>query len=371
MKATIEQALNTSPFNIGRFYNSVWPLVQSHTGLSRHLIALAGQLNTVSSALFPKISQALLRKSFLIQAVTARGGSARMLVRWYDALTESQRYCSFEECIEIAGDLLDQLASGWLDVRENLQILSLIERNSILSYEWPIDYLERVAPDDHTTSIHHKGNIGWYADSTMLNMLKLRRALKDHVINPDAAFFSGPLKKKMLLLAYLTGRAQTGEFKTNREQRWEAHPRSPQFAVYSACAHIEHKLTCQICDFDGFPASVRQTLVSQGLLTDRQEVYTDPITLDPINYLDFKNHVGNATHGSNKYQLGHMVPLNSANADLAQFGHSAANVTWITEDGNRIQGKSSVAEIRNLLVTIAKRYEERGLIPEQAPPQSP
>ena len=371
MQAAIEQALSTSPFNMGRLYSAVWPLVGSHTSLSTHLFALETRLNSISPTLFSKISQAILRKSFLIQAVTTIGGSANMRVRWYDALTESQRYCSFDECVEIASDLLDQLASGWLDEPQNLQTLSLIEKNFILSYEWPIDYRERVASNDPTTTIHRKGNIGWHSDPTLLVMLKLRQALKNPAINPDALFFRGPLKNKMLLLGYQTGRAQTGDFKTNREQRWEAHPRSPQFAVYSSCAHIEHKITCQICDFDEFPAAVRQTLQDQRLLAPRQEIYADPITLTPLNYREFKNEVENPEHGSNNYQLGHMVPLNSADADLAHFGHSAANVSWITADGNRIQGKSSVTDIRNLLIAIAKRYEEKGLIPEQALPHQP
>lgn len=364
MQTAIEQALSAaSRFNMGRFYAAIWPLVEAHAPLSRHLFALETRLNTVSPTLFSKISQAILRKAFLIQAVTTIGGSARIRVRWYEELRDSQRYCSFDDCVEIASDLLDQIAGGWLDVPENLQTLVLIERNFILSYEWPIDYLNRVAPNDNNTAIHRRGNIGWRTDVALLDMLKLRQALKDPAINPDAAFFRGALKDKMLLLAYQTGRAQTGEFKTNREQRWEAHPRSPQFAVYSACAHIEYKLTRQICDFEDFPAVVRVRLVNDGLLAARQEVYADPITLEPIKYADFKNEVENAEHGSNNYQLGHILPLNSANPDLANFGHSAANATWITADGNRIQGKSSVADIRRLLVTIAKRYEERGLIP--------
>ncbi len=92
-------------------------------------------------------------------------------------------------------------------------------------------------------------------------------------------------------------------------------------------------------------------------------MYADPITLAPLDYVAFKNEVENPTQGLGNYQLGHMVPLNSENVDLIAFGHSAPNVSWITADGNRIQGKSSVADIRTLLVMIAKRYEEKGLIP--------
>ena len=367
MKTAIDEALSVSPFNMGRLYNAVWPLVESHTALSTHLPALRTRLNAVTPTLFAKVTQAILRKSFLIQAVTTTGGSANMKARWQEVLKESQRFCSFDDCVLIASDLLDELAGGWLDTPQNLQTLSLIEKQLILSYEMPIDYRDRVAFTDHETSIHQVGNLIWHSDPALLNMLKLRQALRDPQINPDAAFFRGPLKNKMVLLAYQTGRAQTGDFKTNREQRWEAHPRSPQFAVYSACAHIEHKLICQICDFDGFPAATRQRLQDSGLLDERKEVFADPITLEPMIYPTFKNEVENPEHGSGNYQLGHMVPLNSVNADLLAFGHSAPNVSWITADGNRIQGKSSVADIRRLLITIAKRYEGKGLIP---PPET-
>jgi hypothetical protein len=50
-----------------------------------------------------------------------------------------------------------------------------------------------------------------------------------------------------------------------------------------------------------------------------------------------------------------MNPLKAGQED--EFRHLPANISWITEDGNRIQGHLTLKETRELLFRISKNYE--------------
>jgi hypothetical protein len=53
--------------------------------------------------------------------------------------------------------------------------------------------------------------------------------------------------------------------------------------------------------------------------------------------------------------VGHLNPL-KAGAGVA-FRHHKKNTSWITADGNRIQGHLTLKETRKLLLRISANYE--------------
>lgn len=134
-----------------------------------------------------------------------------------------------------------------------------------------------------------------------------------------------------------------------------------QFALRRDCLRIEHRLLLQICSFDGFPDAVRERLAERGIHGIEEETYRDPITLDPLSYSDFRGALENPVWGRNAFQVGHLNPLKAGSEPGTASGHTAENIGWITEDGNRIQGHLSLEAVRSLLKRIAKNYRRLGL----------
>jgi len=155
--------------------------------------------------------------------------------------------------------------------------------------------------------------------------------------------------------SYLTDRALTGDFKTNREKRWESHPKSPQFAVRRDCLMVELTLLDQLVGFRGFPDALIEVLVAQGVLPKRPPLSRCPVTLDPMDFDLLAESVENPKHGKSAYQVGHLNPLKAG--DSPEFRHAATNISWISEDGNRIQGHLPLQATRDLIRRIAANYE--------------
>ena len=84
-----------------------------------------------------------------------------MTYRWFPLLEGNQRYCSFEECLAIASDLIHHLAKGWLENDDHLQALILSLENQSVPYAASLDYVELVDRDDFETRIHRQGNLEW------------------------------------------------------------------------------------------------------------------------------------------------------------------------------------------------------------------
>jgi hypothetical protein len=120
-------------------------------------------------------------------------------------------------------------------------------------------------------------------------------------------------------------------------------------------------LLLQICSFDGFPRGVRDELAARGLHGFEEEAYRDPITLEPLVYADFRAALENPVWGRNAFQVGHLNPLKAGSGPGTASGHTADNIGWITEDGNRIQGHLSLEAVRSLLRRIAENYRRRGI----------
>jgi hypothetical protein len=195
------------------------------------------------------VHRKLTRAAFLIEPVNDEVTSTKYEVRWSARLVAPDpRGATFDACLAIHESLSTKLTALLADesFQSELQ-LHLAWGHS--PHEFFSDYESKtVAP------IHTVGNVGLYRDDTHLRLLGIRRALLDPKLNPDGQLFD-EIFKKVRVKSYLTDRAQTGGYQTNREKRWEAHPQSPQFALRRDCYAAELELIDQSgyavdsCDF--------------------------------------------------------------------------------------------------------------------------
>lgn len=173
--------------------------------------------------------------------------------------------------------------------------------------------------------------------------------------NPAYGIFKAAYDK-LRVKTYLTDRVLTGVHKTNRELRWEVHPESVQSALKKDAMQIESVLAAQLCHLAGMPQPVRDYLQTAGLIQGNEAPQLCPVTRDPLQWDEFEAEMLNADHGRSLFQVGHLNPLKSNPDRNPEWGHSAANVSWISQDGNRIQGHLSLDEVRELLERIADNY---------------
>ena len=97
-----------------------------------------------------------------------------------------------------------------------------------------------------------ESGIYWlFDDPEIAQTLLLRELVSDPNVIGELTRAFDLAGKKTEVKTYLTDRAQTGDYQTNREKRWESHPDGVQFAFRRDCLKIEHKLLSQICHFDG------------------------------------------------------------------------------------------------------------------------
>ena len=330
----------------------VWTLVEQHP-LTSPYIGAAQQLLGLN---YPTVAEDLIRQCFLTEIVKAAGTkTTKFSTRWDDALHNDPRFCSPQECLQILASMLKQLTGGWLNSKQNAEALRLSISRRIISYELPIDYISR--PADNNTRIHRLGNIQWVATNTMLRTLKLRDYLLGPKTSPDAKFFSKVLADKIKVKAYLTDRAQTGDYKTNREKRWEVHPLSVHFATRQTCMEIEYALVTQLCSFKDFPPAHQATLQTKGILPANLKVLKCPVTLDPLSFPALRAELSQPVHGKSQFQVGHINPLKATQNTATSARHTADNIAWMTADGNRLQGSMTMAEVRALLARVAKNYQ--------------
>ena len=162
---------------------------------------------------------------------------------------------------------------------------------------------------------------------------------------------------KIKVKTYLTDRVLTGAHKTNREKRWETHPGSVHFALRRDCLDIERSLIEQVCKFDGFPKKLQSDLVGLQLIKRPTDVSRCPVTMEPLSYPEFERELREPDHGKASFQVGHLNPLKAVNDD-PQSGHTALNISWVSANGNRIQGSLSLDETRGLIRRIAGNYDK-------------
>lgn len=357
MQSAIESIVEAERFSMPALARKVGPLLEAHPEIAK----LIPQLRQRFGVHFDTILFAILRHVFLIELVKVPAiETTKFRVRWFPQLDADPRYCEFSECIDLARDLLSELSDGWSDSPENNELLYLFFNHSILPYEVPLDYHDR--PTTPGVRIHRRGNLVWTSTPTVLRTMKLRKYLLNSATSPDAVFFKKVIDDKIKVKTHLTDRVLTGEHKTNREKRWEVHPGSVHFANRRTCLAIEYTLIQQLCAFEGFPEKSRQMLQAEGILPDNLPVFRCPITLDPMSFVSFHEQLMNPTHGKSDFQVGHLNPLKLDDPTATASGHSPENISWVSADGNRIQGSLGLAEVRALLRRVASNYEARGWV---------
>ena len=97
-----------------------------------------------------------------------------------------------------------------------------------------------------------------------------------------------------------------------------------------------------------------------AFVIDLDRPWRCPITLQPLLFEDFRLEVLDPEHGGSQFQVGHLDPLKLDGGTWSD-GHRADNIGWISENGNRIQGRLSAEETREMLKSIWREYEVAGL----------
>jgi hypothetical protein len=297
----------------------------------------------------------LIRNAFLAELVikTKKGGATKMKPRW--EVSQELRNASYEECELIFTSLNNALKMSLQD-KSVIELLSLLIKHHAVAYELPIDYKERRID----VPIHRNDNIYFFFSELPYRVAKLRVGLSG-TLSSGLQKIIDEAYDKVRTKAYLTDRAQTGEFQTNREKRWEHDPAGPQFAYRRYCMEVEYELVREIFYLDGVPTeliNLRERFEKTELLIRPNTVpIRCPITLEPLHFDEFKKEMLNKKHGKSYFHVGHIDPL----ASIEKSGHKGENISWISEDGNRIQGKLTMSEVRDLLRRIAKNYQENGI----------
>lgn len=350
MKSKIETIIDADRFRMKALAQSTWPEIEN----SAHDIQIVTQLKRILGQRYETLKQAILRHVFLIELVKIPAiETTKFRTRWFPQLNGDPRFCSFDECLSIAHGLLADLVD-FISESENKELIKLCFENSLLPYEIPLDYIDRPI-GSRAQNIHNRGNLIWTSTPIMLRTLRLRKFLTGDQ-SPDRDFFKAVLDNKIRVKTYLTDRVLTGNHKTNREKRWEVNPNSVHYASRRTCMEIEYNLIKQLCDFEGFPNEARVMLQEQGLLPPEVTVFKCPITLDPMSFEAFRAELLNPRHGRSDFQVGHLNPLKLDDPTAAASGHSSQNISWISADGNRIQGSLGLTEVRNMLSRISSNY---------------
>lgn len=341
MKNIIENNTLVHTFKMNNLYQNLLSSPSMDTTTQSHLLNL--EVKIQNNTLFKDLVCSLIRNIFLIEIVNAEITSTKFDVRWSERLVDDPRYCSFEECLVILNEQLSLINNFSDDYTELLK--EFIKTKSI-AYEIPLDYIER-----DQVRIHRKDNFKWLPKNELEELISTRKILMFDQSNEDSKFFKKVSAKKIRTKAYLTDRVLTGAHKTNREKRWETHPSSVHFATKTECQKIEQQLLIQLSLFKGAPTSISNNLISKGLLPPNSQQMTCPILGLDMDYNVFKDEILNTDHGRSSFQVGHMRPLKSIIDD--SYGHTAQNISWISDHGNRVQGHLSLEEVDEMLYNVA------------------
>lgn len=354
LKEILEDAIAKERFSMRKLFQEV-VLAINHTPTLRSFIRVTKVLGQKTSLY---IFESLLRAAFLIELVkTPKIETTKMEVRWTARLnSDDSRYADFEDCYQIFQDGMVAVEDAVNDA-EKREIFVILSRKRLVAYEIPLDYKHR----EISSHIHRSDNMVWlWDDEKVKQAIRLRMFLTDRANNSHITAFVKAYKDKIQVKTYLTDRVLTGEYKTNREKRWEVHPASVHFAFRRNCMEIEYELVNQLCQFEGFPLDLKRLLENAELIVSTETSYRCPITLDPLHFDKFVDAVSHPTHGKSLFQVGHMNPLKAINDDLYS-GHTSANIGWISSDGNRIQGSLTLDQTRKLMGRIVANYEQLGV----------
>lgn len=359
MKTILETATAQPRFNMNQVYYAVIQSAPPYHLEQYQLIELH-----LGGSTSKRVLQGILRFAFFIEPVKVpKIESTKFAVRWGPEISASDpRFASYEECIAIHDLLLLEIQTA-LQNESKKQLLHAFTEQRLIAYELPLDYISRSLDQ----SIHHRDNIHFLWGDLPYNAAGLRKLLR----GSQASLFKSAYNK-IVVKSHLTDRVLTGEHKTNREKRWETHPGSVHFALRQDCLEVELALISQLCYFAGFPRELQQQLEKEGLISltqlkenglisDIERISRCPITLEPLSFVEFSAELLSPRHGKAAYQVGHIHPLKAV-SDNSYVGHTGKNISWISAQGNRIQGEYSVAETRDLIIRISQNYQAAGLI---------
>lgn len=351
IKATLESETAKKRFNMNSVFRSVVDSGSVLEPLSRYpgIQAALGE-RTASHVL-----KGVLRATFLIELVKLpKVETTKFEVRWTQRLDRTDpRHADFDECLLILDRLMTDLEEA-THSEDNRELLKLFQARNLLPYEIPLDYLERRLEG----RFHCSDNMSWAFDDLPRRVLKLRSFLLDPDLNPHVDLFSD-VYEKIKVKTYLTDRVLTGDHKTNREKRWETHPASVHFALRRTCLEIEHTLLIQLCRFQGFPDDLAGKLEGAALIPSPDVPFRCPITMEPLSFAQLEREVLDPEHGKASFQVGHLNPLKAVSDD-PHSGHTADNISWISSDGNRIQGHLSLEDTHDMIRRIYANYEQFG-----------
>ena len=296
-----------------------------------------------------QVHRGLIRWAFLAQVVEEPAiNTTRYRTRWGQRLAGDPRSASEEQSITFLEASVDLLCSNLKSIGPKEILFNLLE-NTQVPAELPLDYTRRLS-----TNIHNPKNIQFID----LELLHTTANLRNHLLKGDTSETRAMklLYDKVQVKSYLTDRVLTGTYKTNREYRWEVSPNSVHFAFKRDCMEIESKLVLSVVQMSGFKDSVKSALNAEIGLENSDSVTVCPITYEPLQYADLKQELIQPDHGKSSFQVGHLDPLKS------EGSHLAANIAWVSNDGNRIQGDKSLEETRDMVVRIYESYLAAGLI---------
>jgi hypothetical protein len=388
MKTIFEEAVAREKFSMNNVYRVVHEtylaardnqpellpaLAQPQIREAQDFYRVIGEQFNILSKVFggdvKKVIEGILRFSFFIEPVKQpKIETTKFGVRWgIELAAKDPRYAQYEECARIFSKLLFDLVTAVKDNENNRALIKGFLFGGAVAYDLPVDYVERKMERIHTSE-----NVSWFWGNALLRTVALRYYLKT-TSDPQLRAFFTKAYEKIFVKAYLTDRTLTGEYKTNREKRWEVHPASVHFSFRRESMEIEAKLITQLCYFDGFPPNLQKELEDKKLISfdyvkldgiipsNDQKIALCPITLTPLSYIEFRDELINPHHGKATYHVGHLHPLKALAANRYS-GHTADNISWISFQGNRIQGELSVEETRQLILLIFKNYKALGLI---------
>lgn len=295
------------------------------------------------------------RFAFCIELTNLKITSTKNKTRWLDAKIvktkpgtfqnyegffrpfEDQRSSTFDECFALFETALKETSNSV----SHLKIFESLSsgKNRGIPYESLYTY-----KDTRIERIHLVNNFKLSNLSDICWLIQARPIMYS-ALRTDTNGQPTKVVDKIKTKAYKTDRSQTGEVQTNRAKRWECLNIDFQHASIEECWSVERKLLEDICNFSGFPASIKNTMIELDLLTNTSTTRC-PITLKELNFNEL---LEGGEHGESKFQVGHLDPLKSGGR------HCGTNIAWISDDGNRIQGSLSISETTKMLLDIFNR----------------
>lgn len=324
-------------FNIHNVYNG---LMKKDKFFSNHAVILEIILNKNSKKYSKKILLGLIRFSFLCQPVLDKAASTAIYQTRWDIPKQDSRFADKETCNSIFNFLFSEICELLLYSQSNIDLLIKYINYNACPYDLPIDYKKL-----DVKKIHSLNNINVFKPSQFKTSLILRDELRNFLKQKTTK----AALNKVKIATYYTERGITGDNKSNRELRWETITMSPLSARKKDCWEIECKLLEQIIGMKG----LSHKKLPSNLNYLRGKVTMCPVLLLPINLKDFE-FVDKENRGNSLVHLGHITPKSHR-----KKAHTKQNVSWISFDGNKMQGNSSIKDFHNKILKLAGKLKKQ------------